>query len=79
MSEYQKKGIIFKTDKYGDVIMCIHTQTAIAFLQTLATNPDGWSRHRIRKFGTPRNGITHGIEQIDIVKEVKPKYPEERK
>lgn len=79
MAEFQQKGIVFQTNRYGDLIMCIHSQTAISFIQTLITNPDGWSRHKIRKYSRPRKNITHGMEQIDMFRELKVDGPEEYK
>lgn len=73
------RGITFQEDQFGDLLMCIHPETAQRFLKTLVTNPKGWARFKIRKRSHPTGRITHGFEQIGIYREVKPEVPEENK
>lgn len=67
----QQRGIVFHTNDFGDLVMCIHAPSAVNWIKTLTTNPEGWARFSVRKRTQPRGKVTHSFAQIDMFREHK--------
>lgn len=84
METSHKKGLIFRTDDKGQLVLDIHPQTAIEFLQNLPVDRAGWTQYVILANRSPKNGITHRMvcnrpELGQANYEYKPLTPEEAK
>lgn len=61
----QRKGIVFKTSRYGSLILCIHRETAIEYMATLKRDADGWVQLKVIQKPYSENNITHFVVPND--------------
>lgn len=56
-----KKGIVFKTDGHGKIVVCLHPDTMTEWLKTLPKDKKGWTQFKLIPNKNPERGITHRL------------------